>query len=237
MPNGLLGKKLGMSHYFTPDGNSVAVTLIEAGPCTTLQVKTPEKDGYSAVQLGFDEKPKKSANKPEQGRFNKASSNPLRFIKEVAIDNAEAVKIGDKFFVDIFEQGDIVDISGVSIGKGFQGGMKRWHWRGGKRSHGSMFHRAPGSIQSGPRLTKVTPGHHLPGHMGFDQVTVQNLEVMEIDKDKNLIIVNGAVPGPDGNYLVIKKAKKLKKRSAQKPVEEKEQEAKKPEPKKKETKK
>lgn len=219
MPKGLLGKKIGMSRYFTEAGDAVAVTFIEVGPCTALQVKASEKDGYSAVQLGFGKRPKKAINKPEAGHFKKASVEPVRFIKEIAIDNGEEIKLSQQFFVDIFKQGDFVDISGLSIGKGFQGGMKRWNWKGGKASHGSMTHRRPGSIGASAYPSRVVKGHHMPGHMGNDWVTVQNLEIVEIDKDKNLLIVKGAVPGPKTNYLIVRKAIKGKKRSAEEPKE------------------
>ncbi len=207
-----------MSQYFTSTGDAIATTLIEVGPCIALQLKTEDKDGYSAVQLGFDKKSKKTTKKPELGHFEKAKTEPLRFIKEVTIDNAEEIKPGQQFFVDTFKQGDFVDISGISIGKGFQGGMKRWHWHGGGASHGSMTHRRPGSIGASAYPSRVFKGQHMPGHMGNDRVTVQNLEVMEINKDSNLMIVKGAVPGYAGNYLVVRKAIKGKK----KPVHEQE---------------
>jgi len=222
MPKGLLGKKIRMSQYFTSTGDAIATTLIEVGPCIALQIKTEDKDGYSAVQLGFDKKSKKTTKRPELGHFKKARTEPLRFIKEVAIDNAEEIKPGQKFFLDTFEQGDFVDISGLSIGKGFQGGMKRWHWHGGGASHGSMTHRRPGSIGASAYPSRVLKGHHMPGHMGNDWVTVQNLEVMEINKDSNLMVVKGAVPGSAGNYLVVRKAVKGKKLPAKKPEETKE---------------
>ncbi|MBN1405802.1 MAG: 50S ribosomal protein L3 [Candidatus Omnitrophica bacterium] len=210
MPKSLLGKKIGMTTCFNETGEPEAVTVIEVGPCTALQVKTKEKDGYSAVQLGFDKKKQKHTTKPMLGHFKKVNAEPMRFIREVNLEANEEIKPGQQFLVDVFKKGDYVDVLGVSIGKGFQGGMKRWHWHGGKRTHGSMFHRAPGSIQSGPRLTKVTPGHHLPGHMGHDHVTVQNLEIADIDKDKNILVLKGAVPGPEKNYLIIRKSIKGK---------------------------
>ena len=216
MPKGLLGKKIGMSQYFTEAGDAVVVTFIEAGPCMALQLKTPEKDGYSAVQLGFEKKSKKSTKRPELGHFKKVKVEPVRFIREVKIDNNEEIKPGQQFFIDIFKPGDAVDISGLSIGKGFQGGMKRWNWTGGKASHGSMTHRRPGSIGASAYPSRVVKGHHMPGHMGNDLVTVQNLEVVEIDREKNLLVIKGAVPGPEGNYLVIKKAIKAKKRPVHK---------------------
>ncbi len=216
MPKGLLGKKIGMSQYFTETGDAVAVTYIETGPCVALQVKTSEKDGYSAVQLGFEKKAKKSIKKSEAGHFKKAKVEPVRFVKEVKIDNNEEIKPGKQFFVDIFKPGDLVDISGLSIGKGFQGGMKRWNWRGGKASHGSMTHRRPGSIGASAFPSRVIKGQHLPGHMGNDRVTIHNLEIVEIDKEKNLLLVKGAVPGPKGNYLVVRKAIKGKKKPVHK---------------------
>jgi large subunit ribosomal protein L3 len=211
MITGLLGKKVGMTQVFKADtGEAIPVTVIEAGPCTVLQVKTSEKDGYKAVQLGFDEKKPKQVNKPDMGRFKKVNITPLNFVREIKTSNTDGIKVTDKVGVDIFNIGEYVDISGRSIGKGFQGGVKRWNWKGGPGSHGSMFHRAPGSIATNARLTRVIKGHHLPGHMGYDNVTVQNLEVVEVDKENNLLLVRGAVPGPDGNYLIINRSFKKK---------------------------
>jgi len=208
MSTGILGKKIGMTQVFRADGKVVPVTVIEAGPCTVLQVKTKQIDGYCAIQMGFDNMKEKSATKAELGHFKKAGATPKRFIKELRIQPTEEYKVGDTLTVEKFEVGDAVDITGTSIGRGFQGGMKRWGWSGGDAGHGSMFHRAPGSIQSGPRLTRVTKGHHMPGHMGCATITIQNLEVVKIDKENNIIAIKGSIPGHKNSYLVIKKAKK-----------------------------
>lgn len=206
---GLLGRKLGMTNIFNK-GKGVPVTLIEAGPCYVLQVKTKSADGYDAVQIGFAEKKEKLTNKPDKARFKKAGVNPVRFVKELRLKDEEVAnyKPGQKIEADIFANGDYLDVVGTSIGKGFQGGVRRWGWKGGPGGHGSMFHRAIGSIQSGARLGRVTKGHHMPGHMGVDRITTQNLEVLDVDKEKNLIIVKGSVPGHKNSFVIIKEAKK-----------------------------
>ena len=205
---GLLGKKIGMTHIFDEEGAFAAVTLIEAGPCYVTQVKTKDIDGYNAVQLGFCESKDRRVKKVDGARFKKAGVKPMRFVKEIRVNDTQAYKPGQKIEADLFAKGDFVDVSGVSIGKGFQGGVKRWGWAGGDQGHGSMFHRAPGSIQSGARLGRVTKGHHLPGHMGTDNVTIQNLEVLKVDKDNSIIAVKGPVPGHKNSFLIIKEARK-----------------------------
>ena len=205
---GILGKKIGMTNIFDEKGRNIPVTLIETGPCHVLQVKTKDKDGYTAIQMGFGEKREKLIRKAEGGRFKKAGVKSARFIREIRISDVANYKPGQKLEAGIFSKGDFVDVVGTSIGKGFQGGMKRWGWAGGPSGHGSMFHRAVGSIQSGARLGRVTKGHHLPGHMGVDRVTVQNLEVIEVLNDKNLIAVKGPVPGHKNGFLIIKEALK-----------------------------
>jgi large subunit ribosomal protein L3 len=205
---GILGKKIGMTNIFDELGRNVPVTVIEAGPCYVLQVKTKESDGYTAVQMGFSEKKERLANKPEKGHFKKAGTAPMRFIKELRVKDAASYKAGQKIESDVFAKGDYVDVIGVSIGKGFQGGVRRWGWTGGPGGHGSMFHRAVGSIQSGARLGRVTKGHNLPGHMGVDNVTLQNLEVIDVDKANNLIVVKGSVPGHKNSFVVVKEARK-----------------------------
>lgn len=206
--NGILGKKLGMTNIFDESGKNVPVTIIEAGPCHVLQVKTKETDGYTAIQVGFAEKKERLVKHVDMGRFKKAGVAPLRFVKELRVKDAAPYKPGQKIEADLFAKGDFVDVVGTSIGKGFQGGVKRWGWAGGDQGHGSMFHRQIGSIQSGARLGRVTKGHHLPGHMGVDRITVQNLEVVDVDKTNNIILVKGSVPGHKNSYLVIKESKK-----------------------------
>ena len=208
---GLLGKKIGMTHIFDESGKVVPVTMIEAGPCYVVQIKTKSEDGYSAIQIGFDERKPRLVKKVEVGHFKKAGINVLRFVKELRLNDVSNYKVGQSIGPDLFAKGDFVDVIGTSIGKGFQGGMKRWNWSGGPGGHGSMFHRAVGSIQSGARLGRVTKGHHLPGHMGSDRVTIQNLEILKVDKDNNLLVVKGAVPGHKNSYLMLKEAKKMPK--------------------------
>ena len=208
---GILGKKIGMTNIFDESGRVMPVTLIEAGPCYVVQVKTVDTDGYNAIQIGFNEQKARLVKKPEAGHFKKAGVNVLKFIKEIRLKDVSNYKIGQKIEADLFAKGDFVDVIGTSIGKGFQGGMKRWNWKGGPGGHGSMFHRAVGSIQSGARLGRVTKGHHLPGHLGVDRVTTQNLEIMKVDKENNLLVVKGAVPGHKNGYLMVKESKKMPK--------------------------
>jgi len=209
--NGLLGKKIGMTQIFRETGEVVPVTVVEAGPCVILQIKSSDKDGYTAVQLGFDNKKEARVNKPEMGNFKKAKVDPVKFSKELRIDKTEDLKVADKLTVEIFEIGEYVDVTGTSIGKGFQGGMKRWNWKGGPGGHGSMSHRAPGSIGVTDPC-RVLKGKHLPGHMGNLKVTAQGLEIAEVDKENNLLLLKGAVPGKRGNYVVIRKSFKKKKK-------------------------
>lgn len=201
-----------MTQIFKDTGEVVPVTVIEAGPCVVLQIKSPQADGYAAAQLGFDKRKETHTNRPQMGKFKKINVNPIRFIKEIRTGNLQDLKVADKVTVDIFTAGGYVDITGTSIGKGFQGGVKRWHWKGGPKTHGSTSHRAPGSIGASSDPSRVFKGQHLPGHMGNRRVTVQSLEVVEVDKENNLILVKGAVPGPKGNYLLIKEALKKKKK-------------------------
>ena len=208
---GILGKKIGMANIFDDNGRTVPVTLIEAGPCYVSQVKTLDTDGYNAVQISFNEKKQRLVKKAEAGHFKKAGVNVQKFIKEIRLNDVSAYKAGQKIDADLFAKGDFVDVIGTSIGKGFQGGMKRWNWKGGPGGHGSMFHRAVGSIQSGARLGRVTKGHHLPGHLGVERITVQNLEVMKVDKENNLLVIKGAVPGHRNSYLMVRESKKMPK--------------------------
>lgn len=208
MSLGILGIKKGMTQVFRDDGRVIPVTVVEAGPCTVLQVKTKEKDGYEAVQIGFCDRKEKGVRKPDLGKFKKINVTPKRFVKEIRTAPDQKFEVGQELKVDIFTAGDAVDVTGTSIGKGFQGGMKRWHWRGGKETHGSTSHRRPGSIGSTTTPGRVIRGHHLPGRMGGDTVTIQNLEVVKIDTENNLLVLEGSVPGPNDTLLIIKKAKK-----------------------------
>lgn len=208
MFEGIIGKKVGMTQTFGDNGNVFPVTIITAGPCTVIQRKTMEKDGYMAVQLGFQEESElKNANKPIQGHFTKSGVPPVKFIREFPVDEKSEVKEGDQFFVDIFSVGDKVDVIGTSKGKGFAGVIKRWGFKGGKATHGSMFHRRPGSIGASAYPSRVMKGKKLPGQMGNKRVGIKNLTVLEADKEKNLLVVKGSVPGAAGGYLLIKKSK------------------------------
>lgn len=199
----ILGKKIGMTQIFSENGESLPVTVIQAGPCVVVQKKTEEKDGYSAVKVGFEDIKEGKLNKPELGLFKKQQLEPKRFLKELKLKNAEDYNVGDEIKVDIFSSGDKVDIVGISKGKGFAGGVKRWGFSRGPMAHGSKFHRRSGSIGSAG-ATKVFKGMKMPGRMGTDRVTVQNLEVIKVDSDKNLIMIRGSVPGPGKSLLLIK---------------------------------
>jgi large subunit ribosomal protein L3 len=210
--DGILGIKLGMTTFFAEDGAAVPCTVLQAGPCVVVQRRTMEKDGYNAVQLGLVEfiKPQR-INKPMTGHFKKADVAPLRLLREVRLsDSKDETKTGDRVLVDRFAPGEYVDVIGVSKGKGFAGGVKRWHYAGGDATHGSMFHRAPGGIGASSFPSRVWPGQHFPGHMGNERKTIKNLRVVKVDADENLLLVNGAVPGPPGAYIMIRKALEAK---------------------------
>jgi large subunit ribosomal protein L3 len=210
--NGILGIKLGMTQVFADDGSAVPCTVLQAGPCVVVQRRTMDKDGYDAVQLGLVEfiKPQR-IRKPMTGHFKKAGVAPMRFVREVRIeDSKEETKPGDRVLVDGFAVGELVDVTGISKGKGFQGGVKRWHYRGGPETHGSMFHRAPGGIGASSFPSRVWRGQHFPGHMGHERVTAKNLRVVKVDNEENLLLVRGSVPGPNGTYILIHKARKAK---------------------------
>jgi large subunit ribosomal protein L3 len=207
---GILGIKLGMTRVFAEDGAAVPCTVMQAGPCVVVQRRNKQKDGYDAVQLGLVEfvKPQR-ISKPMAGHFKKADLAPMRILREIRLEESnDEAKVGDRVLVDGFAPGELVDVTGVSKGKGFAGGVKRWHFRGGDESHGSMFHRAPGGIGASSFPSRVWPGQHFPGHMGFERVTIKNLRVVKIDNEENLLLVRGAVPGPQGCYLLIRKSKR-----------------------------
>ena len=202
---GIFGKKIGMTQVFLQNGYLVPVTVIEVGPCKVVQLKTAEKDGYTAVQIGFDEiKKEKNVPKGRLGHFKKVSLPPYRFLREVKLDGLDVV-VGNDVTVDIFNKGDKVSVTGISKGKGFQGVMKRHNYSGGPGSHGSMFNRAPGSIGSSSYPSRVWKNKGLPGHMGSEKTTTKNIEVVDVKKEQNLLIVKGAVPGANGGYLIIRK--------------------------------
>ena len=199
---GLLGKKIGMTQVFTDDGRLIGVTAVEAGPCPVLSVN--EK----SVQLGFDMANPKKVKKPQTSFFNKINIAPRKLIREFLKDPQKEYKVGEEIKVEIFKAGDKVDVVGTSIGKGFQGGMKRWNWSGGPETHGSMHHRRVGSIGSSSEPSRIWKGHHMPGHMGAATVTVQSLRVMQVDSEHNLLVLKGAVPGHRHSYLSINKSRK-----------------------------
>jgi len=214
MSPGILGKKIGMTQVFRPDGQVVPVTLLKAGPCMVVQRKTPATDGYDAVQLGLLEFVKPARiNKPRTGHLKKAGVEGAKFLREFRLDQGNAagsgdLKAGDQVLVSDFKTTDKVDVIGISKGRGFAGVVKRHHFRGGEGSHGSMFHRAPGSIGASSFPSRVLPGMRMGGHMGNEQVTVRNLEIIDIDTEDNVLVVKGAVPGPNGGYVVVRRAKR-----------------------------
>jgi len=202
---GLLGKKVRMTQLFQEDGEVIPLTAIVAGPCVVTQIRTPEKEGYSAVQLGFQPVTKKRGlNKPQTGHFSKADVAPQKYLREFRLRSTENYQVGQELKADIFQIGERIDVTGVSKGRGFAGVVKRYHFRGGRRTHGSMFHRAPGSIGSSAYPHHVMKGRRLPGHMGAERVTVRNLEVVRIDVEKNMIFVRGAIPGASNGLLLLK---------------------------------
>jgi large subunit ribosomal protein L3 len=211
---GLLGKKIGMTQLFSPTGKLLPVTVVKAGPCRVLQKKTQENDGYWSIQLGFEEiKNKRRIKKPLLGHCQKANARGYKFIREIRLTSSQELaqyKVGEEIKVNIFKEGNYVDVQGISKGKGFQGVMKRHGFKGGRASRGSMFHRAPGSIGSSSTPSRVWRGKRLPGRMGGRQVTIQNLEVNSVDKERDLLLLKGSIPGPRGGYLIIKEAVKKK---------------------------
>jgi large subunit ribosomal protein L3 len=207
MVTGIIGKKVGMTQLFLDDGTVAPATVLQAGPCIVVQGKSVQTEGYEAVQLGLVEARAAKANKAIAGHFKKANVPPTRVMREVKVaKGGEAPKLGDQVLCSIFNAGERVDIIGTSKGKGFQGVVKRHHFRGGAATHGSMFHRAPGSIGASSYPSRVLPGMRAHGHMGLDRVTARNLKVLKVDAENNLLVVRGAVPGANGNYVLIRKA-------------------------------
>ena len=195
-----------MTQVYADDGRAVPVTVIEAGPCVVIQRKSKDKDGYSAIQVGLVERRRtKRVTKAMKGHFDKAGIPPCRVLREFRVDDGAEVKVGDKLSVDIFAPGDAINVTGISKGKGFQGVVKRHHFRGGAATHGSMFHRAPGSIGSSAFPSRTLKGMRAAGHMGADSVTTKNLEVVRVDAANNVLVVKGAVPGASGGYVMIRK--------------------------------
>jgi large subunit ribosomal protein L3 len=210
--NGIIGIKLGMTQIFQEDGSLVGCTVLQAGPCVVVQRRTKDKDGYEAAQLGLVEfvKPQR-VNKAMTGHFKKAGVAPMKVLHEVRIEESkDETKVGDRVLVESFKAGESVDVIGVSKGRVFQGGVKRWHYAGGDSTHGSMFHRAPGGIGGSSFPSRVWKNQHFPGHMGNQRVTAKNLRVVKVDADENLLLVYGSVPGPSGAYIFIRKSGKKK---------------------------
>ncbi|MCC3378125.1 50S ribosomal protein L3 [Paenibacillus farraposensis] len=199
---GILGKKLGMTQVFTPEGNVLAVTVIEAGPCVVLQKKDLENDGYEAIQLGFSDKKEKRSNKPEAGHAKKANTAPKRYVRELRGIDLAAYEVGQELKADVFTEGEFVDVTGISKGKGFAGVIKRWGQSRGPMAHGSRYHRGPGSMGS-IQANRVPKGKHLPGHMGHETVTIQRLEVVKVDTDRNVLLVKGSIPGPKNSFVKV----------------------------------
>jgi len=206
---GILGKKIGMTQVFNEDGVVIPVTVVEAGPCVVLQKKDLENDGYEAIQLGFGEKKEHRANKPELGHAKKANAKPQKFVKEIRGVNLADYELGAVVKADIFSEGEMVDVTGTSKGKGFAGSIKRHNQARGPMSHGSRYHRGPGSLGA-IAPNRVFKGQTLPGRMGGERVTTQNLQIVRVDAEKNLLLIKGSVPGPKNSYLIIKSAVKSK---------------------------
>lgn len=203
MPKGILGRKVGMTQIFTGNGLAIPVTVIEAGPCLVVQKRTPEKDGYKAIQIGFGEKRERLFTKPLKGHFNKSGVRPLRYLRELRVDDPGVYEVGQEIKADIFAQGEKVDVVGTSKGKGFAGAIKRHGFHRGPMSHGSKYHRGSGSLGAkGP--ARVYKGRKLPGHLGAERVTVTNLEIIRVDGERNLLAVKGAIPGPKGGLVLVK---------------------------------
>jgi len=206
---GILGKKLGMTQIFSDDGVVHPVTVIQAGPCLVVQRKTGEAEGYDAIQVGLvEERPMRKVSQPMSGHFQKAGVAPMRRLMEFKVAADDEVKAGDQLKVDMFDPQEYVDVIGTSKGKGFQGVIKRHGFKGGRATHGSMFHRAPGSIGQASDPSRVFPGTRLPGRTGGKRITGKNLQVVKVDADKNLLYVKGSVPGPNNGYVAVRRAKR-----------------------------
>lgn len=204
MKKAIIGKKIGMTQIFDENGKVVPVTVVEAGPCVVVQKKTVEKDGYEAIQVGFGDIREKLVNKPRKGQFAKAGVSLRRTLKEFRFENAAEYEVGQEITAEVFVAGDKVDVSGVSKGKGFQGTIKRWNAQRGPMTHGSKFHRAPGSMGASSDPSRTFKNKRMPGHMGAENKTVLNLEVVKVIADKNLILIKGGIPGPNKGTVVIR---------------------------------
>ncbi|MBU6228514.1 MAG: 50S ribosomal protein L3 [Cyanobacteria bacterium REEB459] len=210
MALGILGKKLGMTQIFDQTGRAIPVTVIQAGPCVVTQVKTPDTDGYGAIQVGFEETTEKSLNRPKLGHLNRSGSAPLRYLKEYRVEVATEYELGQSITADTFTVGQLVDVRGKSIGRGFAGYQKRHNFRRGPMAHGSKNHRLPGSTGAGTTPGRVYPGKRMAGHLGDSQVTIRKLEVVQVDSDRHLLLIKGAIPGKPGGLVSITPAKWVK---------------------------
>lgn len=204
MKKGLLGKKLGMTQIFSEDGRKIPVTVVEAGPCVVLQVKTAEKDGYNAIQLGYNEVDANRTTRAIVGHCRPAAQGPRKYLRELRVDDTNDYKIGDTLNAEIFAAGELVDVTGTSIGKGYQGVIKRWGFQGGRSTHGSRFHRAPGAIGCSATPSRVMKNKKMPGQMGNERVTIQRLQIVRVDQDENLILIKGAIPGSKNGLVMIR---------------------------------
>ncbi|WP_102399167.1 50S ribosomal protein L3 [Haloimpatiens massiliensis] len=210
MKKAILGRKLGMTQIFAENGAVIPVTVVQAGPCVVLQKKTVEKDGYEAIQVGFEDIREKLVNKPVKGQFAKANVSLKRFIKEFKLEDTAAYEIGAEIKADIFNVGDKIDVSGVSKGKGFQGTIKRWNFQRGPMSHGSKYHRAVGSMGASSDPSRTFKNKKMPGHMGNENVTVLNLEVVKVMPENNVILIKGGIPGPNKGLVLLRDTIKVK---------------------------
>ena len=208
MKKGILGRKIGMTQVFDENGKIVPVTVVEAGPCVIVQKKTVESDGYEAIQVGFSDLREKLSNKAIKGHFAKAGAPIKRFIREFRLESIEGYEVGQEIKADVFAAGEKIDVSGVSKGKGFQGAIKRWNANRGPMSHGSKFHRAPGSNGASSDPSRTFKNKHMPGHMGNVNTTVLNLEVVRVMPEKNVILIKGGIPGPNKGFVIIRNSVK-----------------------------
>ncbi|MBI2355246.1 MAG: 50S ribosomal protein L3 [Deltaproteobacteria bacterium] len=208
MKKGIIGKKMGMTQIFLEDGTRVPVTVVQAGPCVVTQKKSSEIDGYAAVQVGFESVSAATATRPRLGHCTKSGQGVFRYLRELRLDGMAELNVGDTLTVAQFQPGDYVDVTGTSIGKGFQGVIKRWNFSGGRASHGSRFHRAPGSIGASATPSRVFKNKKMPGQLGNERVTVQRLQVVRVDASENLLLIKGAIPGHCNNLILIKNSVK-----------------------------
>ena len=210
MKKAIVGKKIGMTQVFTDDGRLVPVTVVEAGPCKVVQKKTTESDGYEAVQVGFDtyaeNRAKKLVNKPMAGHFKKADVAPTRYLREFRLDNVAELEVGNELTVAQFEAGEKIDVSGITKGHGYTGAIQRWNQHTGPMAHGSKYHRGVGSLSANSDPSRVFKNKHMAGHYGVERVTIQNLEIVKVDAERNLLLIKGAVPGPNGGLLLVRNA-------------------------------